>query len=400
MTKELEKVYARLKTSPEDFIVEELARDWECKVSEPQKFNETPNMSTLNTDDPREFLLCELEKKNIDQFRARREFASQIRKGVDAIGFAGTKDKKAITCQRVSVFQPDLEQIEKFKHPDMYIKNLKWGKRKIKLGFLSANKFTITLRDIDKKQATKVANQIRKNNYFSNYFGKQRFGSVRGNNAKVGYLIIKKKFKEAIWAILTDTSNKEQDQTIEARKKLLIEKDISKALDYFPQFLRLERSILAYLHNNPEDYIGAIRRCEKKTFLMFLHSVQSKIFNEILDHALIEGVDFTIKGQQRIPLFGYKSKIDSGNLGEIEEDILKANKVELEDFRIPELTYLSLKGDYRTALVEVKNLDIEIKDDEVYEGTKKIIVKFDLPSGVYATTFLGNFFDLAEERSF
>ena len=99
-------------------------------------------------------------------------------------------------------------------------------------------------------------------------------------------------------------------------------------------------------------------------------------------------------------LFGYKSKIDSGNLGEIEEDILKANKVELEDFRIPELTYLSLKGDYRTALVEVKNLDIEIKDDEVYEGTKKIIVKFDLPSGVYATTFLGNFFDLAEERSF
>lgn len=398
MTKPLENIYAKFKTKCEDFIVEELAKDWECITSKEQKFGTAPDLSNLDKNDPRDFLLCEFEKKNIDQFRARREFASQLHKGVDAIGFAGTKDKKAITCQRVSIFEPDLELIENFKHPDIYLKNCKWGKRKIKLGFLNGNRFIVTLRDIDKKLCIKVVNQIRKNNNFSNYFGKQRFGNIRGNNAKIGQLITKRKFKEAIFSILTDTSDKEQEQTIEARKRLIKEKNIKNAIHYFPQFLGFERSILSYLHQNPEDYIGAIRRCEKKTFLMFLHAFQSKLFNEILEQALNEGVDFTIQGQKRIPLFGYKSKIDSGKLGEIEKEILKSNNVELEDFKIPELTYLSLKGDYRMALVEVNNLDLEIKDDEIYEGTKKIVAKFDLPSGVYATTFLGNFFDLVEEK--
>jgi len=399
MAKELEIVPAKFKTTCEDFIVEEMARDWECKVSTEQKFGTTPDLSSLDKEDPREFLICELEKKNIDQFRARREFASEIRKGIDAIGFAGTKDKKAVTSQRVSIFEPDLELIEKFKHPDMYLKNCKWGKRKIKLGFLDGNRFTVTLRDIDKKQATKVTNQIRKNNHFQNYFGKQRFGSVRGNNAEIGKQIVKRNFKKAVWIILTETSNNEREETTNARLKLRKEKNIKEAIEYFPTFLRFERSILYYLEQNPEDYIGAIRRCDKKIFLMYLHSVQSKIFNEILETALAENVDFTIKGQQRIPLFGYKSRIDTGELGEIEQDILKANDIELEEFKIPELTYLSLKGDYRMALIEARDLDIEIEDDEQNEGTKKIILKFGLPSGVYATTFLANFFDLIEEKN-
>jgi len=399
MTKQLEKVPAKFKTICEDFYVEEIARDWECKVSTKQKFGTTPDLSSLNKEDPRDFLLCELEKKDIDQFRARREFASEIRKGSDAIGFAGTKDKKAITSQRVSIFEPDIELIEKFKHPNMYLKNCKWGKRKIKLGFLNGNRFTITLRDIDKKQATKVTNQIRKNNYFSNYFGKQRFGSVRGNNAEIGKLIIKRNFIKAIWTILTETNNNERKETTSAREKLSKEKNIKDAIEYFPTFLRFERSILHYLEQNPEDYIGAIRRCDKKNFLMYLHSVQSKLFNEILEQALIENVDFTIKGRQRIPLFGYRSKIDSEKLGEIEQDVLKRNNIELEEFKIPELTYLSLKGDYRMALIEAKDLEIEIDDDELNEGTKKIILKFILPSGVYATTFLSNFFDLIEEKN-
>ena len=399
MTKELEKVPAKLKTTCEDFIVEEIARDSECKVSTKQKFGTAPDLFNLNKNDPRDFLICELEKKDIDQFRARRELASEIRKGSDAIGFAGTKDKKAITSQRISIFEPELELIEKFKHPDMYLKNCKWGKRKIKLGFLDGNRFTITLRDIDKKQATKVANRIRKNNYFQNYFGKQRFGSVRGNNAEIGKLIIKRNFKKAIWTILTETNNNEREETTSARIKLAKEKNIKKAIEYFPTFLRFERSILYYLEQNPEDYIGAIRRCDKKNFLMYLHSVQSKIFNEILEEALEKNIDFTIKGQQRIPLFGYKSKIDTGELGNIEQDILKANNIELEEFKIPELTYLSLKGDYRMALIEAKDLDIEINDDELNKGAKKIILKFILPSGVYATTYLSNFFDLIEEKN-
>jgi len=399
MATELEKIPARFKTTPEDFIVEELAWDWKCKISEAKVFNQKPDLKELDTENPKDFLLCEFEKKDIDNFRAKKEFASEIRKGVDALGFAGIKDKKAHTCQRVSIFKPDLEKIKNFKHQNIYIKNFKWNKRKIKLGYLEGNRFTVILRDIDSKSATKITNKIRKTDHFSNYFGKQRFGSVRANNAKVGYLLAKKKFEEAIDVILTETSNKERPETTESRKNLKEHKNYKRALDEFPVFLKFERGIINYLMEKPGDYIGAIKRCERKTFLLYMHALQSKLFNEILEVALSEEIDFTQKGQMRIPLFGYKSKFDEGELGEIEQEILNKNNIELDDFRIPEIPYLSLKGDYRIALIKVNDIETKIDDDDMYEGSKKITLRFSLPSGVYATTFLENFFDLLEEKT-
>lgn len=399
MTKNNEKISAKIKTKCEDFIVEEKAKDWQCTISKKNNFNNNPDLTNLNLEEKRDFLVCELEKKDIDFFRTRKELASMIHKGVDSIGFAGIKDKKAHTCQRISIFEPNIELIKNFKHPNIYLKNFKWSKRKIKIGYLEGNKFTITLRDIDKKNATKTTNKIKKTNSFPNYFGKQRFGSLRENNAKIGYLIIKKQFKEAINIILTETNKNERQETTLARQKLEKEKDYKKALEYFPIYLKFERRILEYLSKNKEDYIGAIRMCERKNFLMYLNALQSKLFNEILEVALQERIDFKKKGQQRIPLFGYKSRIDNDKLGEIEQDILQENNINLTDFRIDELKYLSLKGDYRMALVEVNNMNIEIKEDEIYKDTKKIILSFNLPSGVYATTFLENFFDLIEERN-
>lgn len=394
----MENIAARFKVQSEDFIVEEIGPDWQCTISKEDNFNTEPDLATLDLNQTNEFLLCELEKKDIDHFSARKVLASALHKGSDAIGFAGIKDKKAHTSQRISIFQPDLEKIKQFKHPHIYLKNGKWGKRKIKLGYLIGNKFTVTLREIEKKEAIKVANQIRKDSHFANYFGKQRFGSVRGNNAELGKLLVKKKFREFVWKLLTETSNNEQEEVTLARERLAQEKNFKEALDYFPEYLRFERSILSFILESDEDWIKVIRRCERKSILLYIHALQSKLFNQILEEALVEDIDFTKKGQMRIPLFGYKSKIDEGKLGEIESTILEYNNIQIEDFKIPELSYLSVKGDFRMALIQVKNIDVQIEDDELYSNAKKIILSFELPSGVYATTFLENFFDLIEER--
>lgn len=396
--KENEKTSARFKVRCEDFIVEEFAWNEECKISEQNNFGKKPNLLNLKNQETKDFLICDFEKKDIDNFRAKKEFASQIRKGVDAVSFAGIKDKKAITCQRVSIFKPDIELLKRFSHSNIYLKNFRWHKRKIKLGYLQGNRFKIILRDIEKKDAIKISNKIKKTNRFANYFGRQRFGSVRENNYRIGFLIAKKKFKEAIETILTETSKNERKETTIARERLAKEENYKIALEYFPKFLRFERSIISYLNENPFDYLGAIKRCERKNFLLYMHALQSKLFNEILEQALAENFDFEKKGQQKIPLFGYKSRIDLGRLGEIEEEILIKNKINLTDFKIPEIPYLSLKGDLRNAFVELKNINIKTDDDELYNGSKKIILKFDLTSGVYATTFLENFFDLIEDK--
>lgn len=384
---------AKIKSQVEDFIVEEIGEKWICKISETFTPNLTPDLSNLDLGNPKEFLWCEMEKQNIDHLQTIKDISRLLGKGVDAIGYAGTKDKKAWTSQRISIFQPNMEKVKAFHHPKIILKNFKWNKRKIKIGYLESNRFKITLRELDKKEAIKLASSIRKTNWFPNYFGPQRFGSLRGNNVKIGTLIFKRKFKEAVWAILTDTGD-EQPEVKLAREKLKQEKDFANATNYFPNFLKLEKQILFYLARNPEDFLGAIRRAERKNILILLHSVQSKIFNEVLEQALEEGLDFTKKGQQSCLLMGYKTRFFDGPLGEIEQRVLADHDLKLEDFDVQEIPYFRIKGSFRKAVTDVEGLEVEIAEDENDPNSKKIILQFILPSGVYATTFLENFVNL------
>jgi tRNA pseudouridine13 synthase len=358
--KEIEIVQAKLKHGVEDFIVEEIGEKWNSKISEEFTPNTHPDLSNLNLEEPKDFLWFEMEKKDIDHFTAIKELASNLNIKHFDLGYAGTKDKKAWTSQRISIFKPDMEKIKNFQHPKIFLKNFKWNKRKIKMGYLEGNHFKITLRDIDKKGAMKITNHIRGMEWFPNYFGPQRFG-INGNNVKIGKLILKRKFKEAVEEISKDSPRQ------------------GEYLQY-------------HLKNNPEDFLGAIKRAERKNMLMYIHSVQSKIFNEILELALEEGMDFTKKGQTSCLLMGYKTRFFDGRLGDIEKQVLASYNLTLEDFDVQEIPYLRIKGSFRKAITEIKDLDIEIEDDEEFEGSKKILLEFTLPSGVYATTFLENFF--------
>lgn len=395
----MEKAYAKFKCSPIDFIVEEVGKEKTCKISEEFKKgveNESLNLLETAENEKRDFIWCDLEKYNIEHFSAIKNLARALGKGTDSIGYAGSKDKKAWTCQRITLFQPNIEKLENLDEEGIYLKNFKFGKRKIKLGYLEGNRFRLVLRDLEKKEAIKISNAIRGSPQIANYFGPQRFGSMRGNNARIGWLIVKRKFKEAVMEILTDAGENEKEEVKEAREKLTKEEDFKKALKYFPSFLRLERTLLEYLSKNPDDFIGAIKRCERKRILMFVNALQSKMFNEILEVALEEKIDFRKKGQQRVPLFGYRMHFTEGKLGEIEQQILEENDVVLDDFNVLEIPHLRIKGSYRDAIIEVKDLEVQIEDDNKFEGMSKINLQFTLPSGVYATTFLSNFFDLEE----
>jgi len=389
--KEIIKAPAKLKHKVEDFIVEEIGEKWICKVSDIFDSKKT-NLENLDLENKKDFLCCEMEKQDIDHFSVIKEIARLLGKGIDSIGYAGTKDKKAWTSQRISIFNPDIEKVKTFVHSNIILKKFKWNKRKIKMGYLEANHFRIILRDIDKKDAIHITKPIRNTKWFPNYFGSQRFGSQRGNNVKIGELIIKRKFEEAVWAILTDVGN-EKDEINEARLRLKKEKDFKKALEYFPFFLKLEKQILYYLSKNSNDFLGAIKKSERKNILMFVNSVQSKIFNEILETALNEGLNFIKDGQKSCLLMGYKTRFYDGRLGEIEQQILANHNLKLEDFDIKEIPFLRIKGSFRKAVTEISDLNVEVDNDEEFEGSKKIILEFTLPSGVYATTFLDMFFD-------
>src|SRR3989344_5998177 len=64
------------------------------------------------------------------------------------IGFAGNKDKHAVTEQYISIFKASQSKISKIKIADVSLEFIGKGNRPISLGMLQGNQFAITLRDV------------------------------------------------------------------------------------------------------------------------------------------------------------------------------------------------------------------------------------------------------------
>lgn len=389
---EIDKGTVIFKHSPTDFIVEEVGEKGVCRTSTSiKRFDEVKvDIEGLDINDRRNFLSCELEKIDLDHFTALSLLGKGIKKLPHEVGYAGSKDKKAWTCQRISIFDPDIEKIKSFSQKGIILKNFKWIRHKIKIGDLKGNKFTIVLRDAD-KDALKVLSRVRNTDKIPNYFGKQRFGSLRKDNVLIGKLIFRRKFQEAVFAFLTGYGENESGEVKSAKIRLKKEKDFNEAKEYFPEDLFMEMKILRHLSDFPGDWINALMLLGEKTLLMIGQSVQSSLFNDVLERAAGEKIDIN-----NIDLLGFDSKIPAGRLGRIEEDVIKSHGLEIKDFMIKEIPFLCLKGSQRKAYFKVHDLIIQIENDEVFAGGKKIVMSFVLDSGNYATTFLEQFFILRE----
>ncbi len=387
---ESEKAIVKFKYTPEDFIVEEIGKDGICDISKSKDaFNEFKvDFGKLDTGDKRIFLSCELEKFDIDHISAIGILCKNLRMSAHEIGYAGTKDKRAWTCQRITFYNPDIELVMNFSHPGIVLKNFKWAKHKLQIGNLEGNRFRVVLRDTG-KDAGKSIEKMRRARLVPNAFGQQRFGSLRKDNFAIGKFIYKKRYEQAVFALLSGFGEEENDEVKKAKKRLKLEKNILEAKKYFPENLVMECKILNYLLQFPRDWIGALKILDEKTLLLICQSVQSRIFNDILERVSDGNLD---SSNLEIMLPGTMSKFSEGKLGRIENEVMQDHDLRFEDFSVPQIPFLAQKGSKRKAFSEVKNLDVRIEEDELFPLSKKIILSFILDSGSYATTFLEGFF--------
>jgi tRNA pseudouridine13 synthase len=396
----------RVKQRYADFMVEEVLIDGtKCKI---KRFN-TPFEEREATPEiiipariDEEYLLVEMEKINYDTATALALLSRGLNVSKKRIGYAGLKDKRAITCQRISIFLPDEELIKKFGVKGIEIRNPKWGKERTELGHLKGNEFTITIRDISntEEEIMKTINDfyIQAKKGVPNFFGNQRFGGKRMITHRVGKLLLAGRFEEAVMLYLTETYEEEKIELKNARINLAKSRDLKQALKEFPFDARTERAIINHLVRFPNDFAGAFGVLPKKIRYLFSHAVQSDIYNKILqrrmekykDKALepIEG-DVLIEGVPAIILPGFESTYADGEAGEIEKEIMQEEEVTFEDFKTEKMSELSSKGDRKTILLKPENFIIEkIFDDEFNEGKKAVTIKFFLTRGNYATTIL------------
>lgn len=376
-----------IKRSPEDFTVEEITPDG--TVLELYKTLEYPDSGEKYT----QFIL---QKKDWSTSSALKRIGKALRVGQKRFSYAGTKDKVAVTTQRVSVFGVPKESVTSLALMDLQI-NGAWGaKEKVQLGDLRGNRFRIIWNGDSEGAEEKVSTILSElDGKFPNYFGPQRFGSTRQNTHRVGELLLRKRFQESAMHFLAEAGKEEHKGAREARSRLLESGDYASALKEFPKHLKLERTMLAYLSENPEDFIGAFRKLPRYTLLLFVHAFQSYLFNECLSERIKDGMVRKEDGEFYCSSNSYgfpdpeKPGMDwlCGKLlgynstpNEREKALLERHEISLGAFKIEKMPELSSKGHYRPLLSTFK--DFEFKEK---------VFRFSLSAGAYATSALREF---------
>jgi tRNA pseudouridine13 synthase len=398
----------RIKQIPQDFVVEEIGDNYIANVNYlPDKKVEELDWKIIfkNKKENQDFLLVNLEKINTSTTSAINQLSRFLRLSKKRISYAGLKDKRAITCQRISLYQPNIERISKFYYKNIKIYNPIWCNKKIDIGDLKQNKFIITIRKVKgstsdlEKIISNFIKQINKNGII-NYFGEQRFGGLRQITHKVGKLFLERKYKEAIILYLTESFEQENEELKQSRLELKKDLNFRKHAAHFPCKNGYENAILNYLSNKENDFLGAIKVLPKAIQFLFIHAYQSYLFNELINLRIengfgvdkIEG-DNIINNKIVLPLFGFNSSYSLGKEGELERQLFLKENIDFDIFRNQDYSVLSSKGDFRDLKTKVYDLKLlDISEDELNfkenKNFKKIKISFILDKGQYATNVL------------
>lgn len=377
-----------------------------------------------------QYLIAELTKSNWDIHHLVRDLARILRVSQTRFGWAGTKDKRAITKQKISIWDINEDDLARVHLKDIEFKPIGRSNKKVSLGDLWGNRFKITIRNIEFLQdetlsrIKSITDELEKG--VPNFFGVQRFGENRPVTHIVGEAILRGDFKEAALTYISKAYPEENEEIRKARQFVWDSGDFKTGVKIYPLHLQFERAMMNHLIAHTDDYTGAFRALSPKLMAMFLHAYQSYIFNLILSrriasgmliHKAYEGDIVCFKNERGLPdtsrlqkvtmdnldginnlinrgrafvtapLVGYETQFAEGAAGEIERAVVKELNIDLEGFRVPSMPELSSRGLRREIIVPFKP-EFTIDKDELNAGKTKVILGFSLQKGSYATTIL------------
>jgi len=380
----------RIKQKPEDFIVREVLPD-EIEASWKNKIRQIHGRPPVKKS--ARYLWFTLTKRNMDFFRTIEIMAKKLHVSTRLVSYSGTKDKRAVTSQTISVLGAEEKDILDLKIPGLEFSDFRPRNRPVRLGEHHANRFAITVRNVTPSGMKGVKQRLEKlkRHGMINLFGEQRFGSVRRVNHIAGKYLAMGDVENAVCSFLTTQSALEPDRTRAARKMVLESANFRLAANKFPASLRFESVLISHLAKNPGDYDGAVRRLPLRLLKMFVHAYQAHIWNmAAMEYS--NSAKSPKKQQQEsavIPLVGYKTNLAKyPAVKGIVEGILVSEGVKTASFRNKKIPELSSAGSARDFRSFPKNLEYVFARDELNKGRMKIVLDFELGKGSYGTELI------------
>lgn len=230
-----------------------------------------------------EHLYLLVEKQGMSTSEMVRVVARHFGVSERAIGFAGMKDKHAITRQVVSVHTPgktdaDFPMLE---HPRVRILWTDLHTNKLRVGHLRANRFSIRLRDTEPIRVVQVKKTLDAlaRRGVPNFYGEQRFGA-RLNNHELGQLLLMRRYRELLDRFLgpDDATGLFPDDEGRAHYASGAYKS---ALHFTHEGMRNERAALRALAEgaDAEEAVFAVPRLQRR---FWISAFQSALFNRFV----------------------------------------------------------------------------------------------------------------------
>jgi len=389
-----EGIGGRLRVKLEDFLVEEVLEDIVFK-----HISEKPMKQGC-------YVLYSLTKRGLDTLHAvkivEKIFGARV-------NYLGIKDADAIASQYITI-PADAERSQLSLPDRITLKKLGYLPYPLNRSHLIGNRFSIKIREVERRQnIPQIIDAVLKKGV-PNYFGYQRFGSRRPVTHLIGRALVKRRFDEAVNILLTYTTKDEKDDIQQARK-ILSENYLNADPEDLPPTLDLERQVLKSLRAQPNNYVRALRSIPLRVRRLFVNAYQSYIFNRTLSKAIEDGEELSsiyqsdlyaevigvkilearraegkIDNSKKVvllcPLVGYNFKEeDFGRLGQYASKVLLEEEVSPRSFYIDEMPELSVGGGVRAATIVLTGLNTQISEEVLSLETT-------LGKGCYITSLL------------
>ncbi len=143
-----------------------------------------------------EHLIVKVRKKNLSTWELTDLLSNHLGIPRRQIGYAGLKDKHALTTQYLSLPASCEERLEAFAHDGVTILERTRHANRLRIGHLKGNRFRLRFKKVlgvQKEKIDRVTEWIESYG-MPNYFGLQRFG-VEGNNWQEGQQIVQGKLR-------------------------------------------------------------------------------------------------------------------------------------------------------------------------------------------------------------
>ena len=351
-----------------------------------------------------------IEKRGVPTQRVVQELARALGISPRQVGSAGRKDARAVATQWLSLEGVDPASLDTLDVQGVRVLDAHRHPRKLGMGELAGNRFTIRLRGSEPGAGDPVARVLKvlDGRGVPNYFGRQRFG-VRGDSAAVGRAVLRGEWDEVARRVAGDPRPEESPLIREARG-LFDEGRYREAADRWPRPFREPRTVCRILAEGRSSE-EAVRALGRPMLQFFRSAYQSWLFNAVLarrlhDLDVVQAGDVALMhatgALQRVddpeeladavssqaasatgPLFGPRMWQPGGEPARIEDEVLTAHGVRAGEFA-------RRKANRRMG--QRRALRIPLGDYGVEEGSDEhgpfLQLTFRLAPGGYATAVL------------